>query len=192
MLTLYIVRHGTSQQQRLMRSRMSGIHLTAKGKKESIQAARFLKHKKIDLIYASPLERTQETANIIARAVHAKVITALELNEWNLSCIQGLTMAQIRKMPIWNNYWHHPTRLKDCESLHTVAQRMMKFYQKLLSTHRNKTIVAVSHAGTIAAFILALKHHSLDELHTIAPKRGWFPSTGGIVEVKNGVVKRVL
>ncbi|MDO8661596.1 MAG: hypothetical protein Q7K43_06935, partial [Candidatus Woesearchaeota archaeon] len=66
------------------------------------------------------------------------------------------------------------------------------FYHKICKKHKGKTIVAVSHAGTIATFILSLKKHSLDELHTIAPKRGWFPSTGGIVEVKNGVVKRVL
>ncbi|MDO8660698.1 MAG: histidine phosphatase family protein, partial [Candidatus Woesearchaeota archaeon] len=121
---LYLVRHGTSQQQRLMRGRMPGIHLTAKGRQEAENVARFLQNKKIDFVYASPLERTQETAEIIARKVHVKIITAPELNEWNLSCIQGITTAQIRKLPIWNNYWHHPTQLKNCETLISVAQRM--------------------------------------------------------------------
>ncbi len=192
-MKLYLVRHGTSQHQRMHRGRMPGIHLTSKGRREATKTAAFLRKKKITVIYTSPLERAQETAQIIAKSTKAKVIVAPELNEWNLMVFQGLLPADAkRKNPrAWKEFVSAPTKIHDNERITAVAARMMKFYKRIQKKHPEKTIVAVSHAGPIAALLLTLTHHSLDELHTTAKTKGWHPGTGGIVEVQKGLVKQV-
>lgn len=67
MPTLYLIRHGT----RINRSEET--LLSPLGVKQAKQTAKYLLQKNIKNIYASPLPRTQQTANIIAQSLNLPV-----------------------------------------------------------------------------------------------------------------------
>jgi isoleucyl-tRNA synthetase len=87
--TYYVCRHGEAD------NNINGIissksdnpdHLTANGKKQALDASKWLKDKKIDLILVSPFIRTKETAEIISKQIGLsgeKVLVEERLHELN-------------------------------------------------------------------------------------------------------------
>src|SRR5688572_20018142 len=64
---VHLVRHGeVANPQRVIYGRLPGFVLSVRGRTEAEQAARRLQEREVGAIYASPLERTVETATIIA------------------------------------------------------------------------------------------------------------------------------
>ena len=69
-MKLFVIRHGQDEDNE--KDILNGhreTNLTGKGKKQAKQAGAKLKRKKIDYIITSPLQRTFETACIIAKEI---------------------------------------------------------------------------------------------------------------------------
>jgi len=163
MAMLYLVRHGTSIEQSMIRGRLTGFPLNEKGKRQAAALADFFADRDVTAIYSSPLQRTYETAQAIAREKKLNVKMSEQLNEWYAPLWQGKYWSQIKRLQVLQ-YALAPTRLNlNGEKLEEVAERMAAFL-RTVST-RGTDIVCVSHRDCIIAGKLKLMGKSLNRLN---------------------------
>lgn len=109
----------------------------------------------ITAVYASPLERTRETAAPIARRLGLKVTAARGLLECDFGEWTGQALKDLSKLPEWTTVQRYPSgfRFPGGESFSGMQARMVDTVATLCSRHRGEAIVAVSHADTIKAAV---------------------------------------
>lgn len=155
--TVLFVRHGqTPTTGKKLPGRAPGLHLAPKGKAQADQVgARIGALERVGAVYASPMERTQETAAPIARACKVRVRTHKGLIEANFGQWTGKNLSSLRKLPEWVTVQRYPSgfRFPGGESFPEMQTRMTGAVSDLVSRHPGETIVAVSHADTIKAAI---------------------------------------
>ncbi len=109
----------------------------------------------VGAVYASPLERTRETATPIARALGLPVTTERGLLECDFGAWTGADLRELARAPEWVTVQRYPSgfRFPDGESFVGMQRRMIETVAGLCSRHRGETIVAVSHADPIKAVV---------------------------------------
>ncbi|MFN3216124.1 MAG: histidine phosphatase family protein [Acidimicrobiales bacterium] len=134
---------------------------SAKAKKKAAEPPR---PRGVTAVYASPLERTQETAKPIAKATKLRVRTHAGLLECDFGAWTGRNLADLRKLPEWNAVQRYPSgfRFPRGESFAEMQTRMCGALADLVAKHPGETIVAVSHADTIKAAVAAAMGTHLD------------------------------
>lgn len=155
-LVLY-VRHGqTPTTGKLLPGRAPGLHLAEAGiaQAEAV-AARIATLKKVDAIYASPLERARETAAPIARARGLKVTVERGLLECDFGDWTGAELKALAKKPEWGTVQRYPSgfRFPNGESFVEMSGRICDAAVKLRTRHPGGVVVAVSHADPIKAAV---------------------------------------
>ena len=152
-----LVRHGqTPTTGKLLPGRAAGLHLSDAGQAQAKAVAeRLATVKKIDAIYASPLERTKETAAPIAEALGLKVTIDKGLLEADIGDWTGQEFKTVRKAPEWKLVHSYPSgfRFPGGESFVEMQTRIVSALERLRAAHPGQTIVAVSHADTIKAAV---------------------------------------
>ena len=110
---------------------------------------------RVKAIYASPMERTQETAAPIAKACKLRVRTHKGLIEADFGTWTGKNLSSLRKLPEWTTVQNYPSgfRFPRGESFPEMQTRMTGAVTELVGKHPGETIVAVSHADTIKAAV---------------------------------------
>lgn len=149
--TFYITRHGESQ------SNVKGIvtesldpenNLTAKGREQAQKAAEELKDKNISLIYTSPLQRTKETAEIIATVLGIEVVVDERLREQEVGVYEGRDIKEYGAF--FENGLERMTKsVPDAETYHATKTRVTEFLYEINKKHQNKNILFVGHKGTM-------------------------------------------
>ena len=141
-MDLYVVRHGE------VPSNIEGIlsgwseeKLTKKGIKQAKQARKLVKKIKFDAIYASPIERTKETAEIIEPK--REIIFDNRLAERELGEMLGKLRADI-DISTWNSIDTDKTP-EGAETLGAGLKRLRNFLDELYEKYREKTILIVTH-----------------------------------------------
>jgi probable phosphomutase (TIGR03848 family) len=168
-----LVRHGTTPTTgQVLPGRASGLHLSEKGEKEAATvaarladwagagrppAARNGKRSKprVAAVYASPLERTQETAAAIVSALGLSTVTEPGLLECDFGSWTGAELKQLMKKPEWTTVQRYPSgfRFPEGESFTSMQARIVDTIAALCQRHRGERIVAVSHADPIKAAV---------------------------------------
>jgi len=154
---LLLVRHGqTPTTGATLPGRAKGLHLAETGRAQAgAVAARIAGLRNVTSVYASPLERTRETAAPIAKALGLKVKTDRGLLECEFGEWTGAKLSDLRKKPEWDTVQHHPSgfRFPGGESFPEMQTRMTATLDRLAAAHRGQTVVAVSHADPIKAAV---------------------------------------
>ena len=152
-----LVRHGqTPTTGASLPGRAKGLHLADAGLAQAGAAAtRIAGLANVGAIYASPLERTRETAAPIAKAVGQRVVVDKGLLECDFGEWTGGKLADLRKKPEWQTVQRYPSgfRFPGGESFPEMQTRMVTTLDRLGAAHRGQTIVAVSHADPIKAVV---------------------------------------
>ena len=154
-----MVRHGrTPTTGQVLPGRAKGLHLGEEGVAQAErEAARIaaLGKGRVKAVYASPMERTKETAAPIAAALGRKVVIERGLLEADFGAWTGKKLSDLYKKPEWQQVQKYPSgfRFPDGESFAEMQQRMVGAIQKLVAAHPGQTIVAVSHADPIKAAV---------------------------------------
>ncbi len=160
------VRHGqTPTTGKKLPGRAPGLHLGDKGVAQAEAAGeRVAALNTVKAIYASPMERTQETAAPIARACKLRVRTHKGLIEADFGKWTGKDLSALRKLPEWETVQKYPSgfRFPQGESFPEMQTRMTNAVGELVAKHPGETIVAVSHADTIKAAVAAAAGTPLD------------------------------
>jgi len=152
-----LVRHGqTPTTGSTLPGRAKGLHLADTGKAQAeAVAARIAELKKVDAVYASPLERTRETAAPIGKATGHKVVADKGLLECDFGEWTGKPLKELMKLPEWRTVQRYPSgfRFPGGESFTEMQARMTATLQRLVDAHRGGVVVAVSHADPIKAAV---------------------------------------
>jgi probable phosphoglycerate mutase len=159
-----LVRHGqTPTTGSTLPGRARGLHLADTGVAQAdAAAARIATLKQVAAVYASPLERTRETAKPIAAARGLKVQIDRGLLECDFGDWTGAELKDLMKRPEWQTVQRYPSgfRFPDGESFAEMQTRIVGALDQLVARHPGETIVAVSHADPIkAALAQALGTH---------------------------------
>jgi len=140
------------------------IHLTEKGKEQIKKVAQSLKKEKIDLIFASDLLRTKETAEIISKVLGIDVIYDKRLREVDQGTLNGLPKEEARK------FWDPEDKLSKEEftlarinkpapngqSFADLRCQVLDFVKELEKKYQNKTILIISHESPLLMLETAL------------------------------------
>lgn len=109
----------------------------------------------VTAVYASPLERTRETAAPIARLLGHEVTVDDGLVELDVGDWTGLELKAARKRKEWATIQRYPSgfTFPGGESFVAMQARMTATLDRLRAAHPGETIVAVSHADPIRAAV---------------------------------------
>jgi probable phosphoglycerate mutase len=141
---------------KVLAGRMPGVGMTERGRAEIASQAERLAREKIAAIYASPLQRTRETAEIVSARLSLSIefrddLLELDFGEWT-----GATFDAIRADPRWQA-WSTQRSLAAIpggESMRAVQQRIVAAMIELNERHLHETIVLASHGDVIRAALL--------------------------------------
>jgi probable phosphomutase (TIGR03848 family) len=161
------VRHGTTPTTgKMLPGRAPGLHLSEKGMAQAEAAAERLASlaKRPTAVYASPLERTRETAAPIARALGLRVRNAPGLVEADVGDWTEKSLTRLYKAREWPTVQRWPVgfRFPGGESFAEMSVRSMDAVLGLVAEHPGQSIVAVSHADPIKAVVAAAAGVPLD------------------------------
>ncbi|MEI2652828.1 MAG: MSMEG_4193 family putative phosphomutase [Microthrixaceae bacterium] len=161
-----LVRHGqTATTGKLLPGRAPGLHLADAGHAQADKAAQRLGAMGgIAAVYASPLERTRETAAPIGKAVGQRVRTNRGLLECEFGDWTGRKLADLNKLPEWKTVQGAPStfRFPGGESFTEMQTRICSEIDRLVAKHPGERIVCVSHADPIKAAVAQAQGVHLD------------------------------
>ena len=165
-VTVLLVRHGTTATTgKVLPGRAPGLHLSEAGRSQAeAAAARIAALADVRAVYASPLERAQETAAPIARATGRRVRTTEGLNECDFGAWTGRKLADLRRLAAWRQVQEVPSgfRFPGGESFAEMQTRICGTLGELADRHRGGAIVVVSHADPIKAAVAQAAGTPLD------------------------------
>ena len=164
---MLFVRHGqTDTTGTVLPGRAPGLHLGDRGREQAAAAAeRIGALKRLPTaVYASPLERTRETAAPIAKRLGVKVRAERGLVECDFGEWTGEKLKDLYKRPEWSAVQRYPSgfRFPGGESFPEMQTRINDTASKLAARHPGETIVAVSHADPIKAAVATAVGTHLD------------------------------
>jgi ribonuclease H / adenosylcobalamin/alpha-ribazole phosphatase len=158
---LLLLRHGVTPL--TGEKRFSGVggdpDLTELGQAQARAAAERLaeaRFGRIDAIVASPLQRTQQTAQQVSERVGLPVRTEPGLREMDFGRFEGLSMAEARhRFPAEVDRWLADTdnAPPGGESLARAAARAGQARDRIIARFARKTVLAVTHVTPIKALI---------------------------------------
>ena len=164
-----LIRHGETDWNAA--SRLQGhtdIDLNARGLTQAKQMAYALNkiNLQFDVLYTSDLQRAAKTAQAIEALFKTSAISNAELRERHLGALQGLTTdeAPIREPDLWKSHLSRniEERLRDGESIQQFSNRIKTVLEKIRSDHSGKTILLVSHGGTLDMMYRIASNQPLD------------------------------
>lgn len=135
--------------------RSPGVHLSAEGREQAERLARRLADVPFDAIYASPLERAQETASAIARGRAMDVrtddaLTELDFGEWTGRDVADLDADERWR---WFNRFRSGTRVPGGELMLEAQARAIDALHRLKARHVPGTVLVVSHSDVIRGVV---------------------------------------
>lgn len=152
-----LVRHGqTATTGKELPGRKPGLHLSDVGEQQAKAVAERIAalqsdKRKVAAVYASPLERTRETAAPIAEGLGLDVridegLLEMDFGEWT-----GIELAAARKKPEWKAIQTYPSgfRFPGGESFAEMQARIVTTLDRLRAAHPGELVVGVSHADPI-------------------------------------------
>lgn len=170
MATVLLVRHATTASTgKRLGGWTSGVHLDDRGRAQAEAVAGRLADHEVAAVYASPLERTQETAKAIASACGLRVRTRRGIGEVDYGEWTDRPLGTLRRRKDWQIIQHTPSRFTfpGGESIRAAQSRAVEQVEALVAEHRDDTIVAVSHADIIKAAVAHFLGMPLDTFQRI-------------------------
>ena len=158
---LYLVRHGATPLS--AEDRFSGaanVFLSDSGRSQVELLAQRLADDNINAIYTSPLDRTMETANIIAKHHGITPIPKDGLREISHGHWEGLSRKEVSEsFPEEYEAWESDPFTfapKDGESGISVLARALPVIREVVVSHKEENVLVVSHKATFRLIISSL------------------------------------
>jgi len=153
-----LIRHGETNFNKKMHiaGRLPNVHLTKKGQVQAQSLADALSKAPIKAIYASPLERTMETASPLAQALKLEITPLPDLLETNCGEWQGQSVKKLRRKKEWQLVQQHPSlfHFPSGESIAECQHRMVQAIESIRLKYAPQDLVAcISHADPIKQVI---------------------------------------
>jgi len=150
---------------------MEGVPLTETGIAQAKRIARFLKPFNISTIYSSPIERAQNTAEIVAKHNSLEYNIDERLNELDMGKFTGIQYDKLfeKHGNVFLKFYEGEIEIahNGVETFVEVKKRVLNMVDHVLQKHDNENVLLVTHMDPIKAMIstiMDLKPNSLYEL----------------------------
>lgn len=156
MTTLLLVRHATTAATgERLGGWTRGVHLDDGGRAQAQATARRLSQVALAAVYASPLERTQETARAVARPHGLRVRTRRGVGEVDYGDWTDQPLGRLRRRKLWTTIQATPSRVTfpGGESIRGAQARAVDTLEALAGQHPRELVAIVSHADIIKAVL---------------------------------------
>jgi probable phosphoglycerate mutase len=171
MTTLILIRHGyTDWSDKKLAGWLPDVHLNDRGKQQAEELPQRLAALDIAAIYSSPLERTIETAQPLAKARGLRIHRAVDLGEVKFGDWQGQTLKVLSSKKEWRIVQAAPSTFQfpNGESFRETQSRAVGVIEKINAGHAQDTIVAFSHGDVIKLIVAYYSGIALDNFQRIA------------------------
>ena len=151
----YIVRHGqTAANLAAVIQGQRDTLLDETGQKQIQLLGDFLKEETFDIVYASDLKRTRDTAQAIMQYhPDLPIEFTSELREWDLGELEGKSYAELDiKYPVLMQNIRQSSRKSappGGETMQQFLERITRFMENTARKHAGKKILLVTHGGVI-------------------------------------------
>jgi len=173
---VYLVRHcEVENPQGILYGHLPGFRLSDRGVRQAHALGRRLAGSPVRQVYASPLERAQQTARIIASHLDGAIVTTTpELTEARFGAyLQGVRPRDVPwRRPLWFVHMLWPGLLRRDESVPELAARVRAPVDRLLRDHPGQGGVCVSHGDPIQAFWVEAEGRHPFALHRLQCAKG--------------------
>jgi broad specificity phosphatase PhoE len=156
-MRLILVRHAQTDlnTKRVYQGVRLDYALNEVGREQAKKTSEFLKDYKFDLILSSPLKRAIETAEIINEKHNNKIIlmesiTERDFGEFDGQSYDDINYKKVREDDSYNKY--------GVESPKCFQKRVEDFLEDVHGEHYGKTILVVSHGGTLKMLLSILQN----------------------------------
>jgi len=127
---------------------------------------------KIDDIVSSPMDRTKETAEVIAAAHNQRVVFDEDLQEIDFGEWMGRSFSDLGHDEQWKEYNRNRSlnRPPGGEYMLEVQLRAWKALRRIVSSrriHSETTIAVVSHGDVVRALLMLFLGIPLDNIHRL-------------------------
>ena len=185
--TIHLVRHGEVENPKgVIYGRLPGYNLSERGQRQAEEAGRHLAERDVGAIWASPLERAQETAQAIAAHHRIEITTDERLIESGTT-LEGLgkTITAFMRSP--KHWWalRNPLRPSWGETFGEIKVRMLAAVEDAVRVAGDREVVVVTHQTPVMVTRAALAKRKGP------PWLGGNPCTTGSVttlEIEDGTV----
>lgn len=132
-----------------------GVHLNEEGQQQAEALAQRLAGAELKAIYSSPLERTLETAEIIAKPHGLPIHIREGVGEARYGDWTGQKLEELAKTDLWPVVQFHPSgaRFPGGEAIHEMQARAVAEIDAISANHPEDTVAVVSHADVIKAIV---------------------------------------
>lgn len=147
-----------------------GVHLNDEGKAQAEALGKRLAAATIDQLYASPLERTMETAEAVRQHhPHLEIKQTLELGEVRYGDWEGMEISKLSGRKMWQVVQQYPSRAEfpNGETMRGVQTRAVNAIENLVAAHPNEMVAIVTHADIIKMVLAHYLGMHLDEFQRI-------------------------
>jgi len=159
-MIMYCIRHGESVFN--AEGRVQGqldVRLSDRGRRQAEAVAHVLAKRPVEVVYASPLQRALETAEIIAREVEAEVCVDPRLKEINVGIFQGRLRSEInqlypKEIALWDSE-DLDYVVPGGESRNQLTERGLAAFRSIFQT-KYEHVAVVSHGRLLIATLKAL------------------------------------
>ena len=163
-----MIRHGeVYNPQGIIYGRLPGFGLSERGRRQIAAAAEALHAAPPTVLYASPMQRTQESAALLAERWPLPIQTDERIIETSIGSFQGRRFEDLPK-PYITEEGAHP----ELEGAASMRARFMDWVEDVQRRHPNGVIAAVSHRDPIIVALLHWQQRSLDALPDFAMDPG--------------------
>ena len=152
MTVFYLVRHAvTDHTGHKLTGWLPDVHLTAEGRAQAQATADALSSIDFSAVFSSPIDRTIETARIVAGPHKIKVAVRKNLGEVAYGKWTNRSLRSLMRTRLWGTVqaWPSGARFPDGESLREVQVRAVGELEQIRAAHPKETVCIVSHGDVI-------------------------------------------
>lgn len=158
---IYLVRHGATEL--TAEDRFAGsteVSLSDEGRTQVAALAQRLRGDRLDAVYASPMQRTMETARLIAAPHGLEPLAEPDLREIDYGHWEGRSRDEVEADcgDEYNAWQEDPLTVAPAggESGIDVLARALPVFRRIVQNHRHQAVLVVSHKGTNRLLVSSL------------------------------------
>lgn len=159
--TLHLIRHAEveARYQGVFGGRID-MELSPRGHEQSAALAGYLKHRKFDAIYASPMQRVQQTLAPCLNNGAPKPVVMAKLHEVDFGDWTGLTFAEVHerfgaRASSWLDQLHAGA-IPNAETAADYRARIEPCIRDILQRHPGQRVAVFCHGGVIRQMLAIL------------------------------------
>ena len=173
---IYVVRHGFSLANAAkIFTGHTNVALSELGLKQASHVTEYFLDKKVDVIYASDLDRAYETVKGVAESKNLEIIKSKNLREIYAGEWEGKSFSELMEKYPDYSMWRttvQNVRTTGGESVLEMANRVYNEVLNIAKTEMGKTVLIGTHATPIRALVAKIGGGSFEKMQDTP----WFPN----------------